>query len=112
MQTYITPQSKLKFNKSHIVNPTDYVPTKKGTRVQAHLIYNECGTICVVFADCLETALDIAVDNDRFECQRIEDCPPEEDCHGANLGNYGDLYDLNYVNFELVPTPFQKEPKP
>jgi hypothetical protein len=101
MKNYVS-STGLKFNKQHIVNPSDYDP---GNGTKAFIIYNECGTICLVFAKGLQDALEIAVDEERFECQRIE-CSKEEEEYYTRLGNYGDLYDLTHVGFEIVDTPF------
>lgn len=103
MKNYVSPKG-LKFNKKHIVNPSDYDPSGNGTK--AFIIYNECGTICLVFAKHLQDALDLAVDEERFECQRIKECSKEEEEYYTLLGNYGDLYDLTYVGVEIVNTPF------
>jgi len=109
MKNYVSSKG-LKFNKKHIVNPSDYDPS--GTWTKAFLLHNEFGTICVVFASHLQDALDIAVYEERFECQRIEECSKEEEVYYTRLGNYGDLYDLTYVGFDVVDTPFTAASKP
>jgi hypothetical protein len=79
-------------------------------KVRPWLIYNEYGTLAVVFASHESDALDAAVDAGKMESCRVpnEDVDAmseEEQEELAFLGNAGEPHDLTYVGVVELPNP-------
>ena len=107
------------FTGKDIVNPQDYIPQGKYNphNVRAWQIKIQLMTSsCVVFAKCMEEALDIAADEGRLQAAAY-DLDPDDlidvwedlESHGLTpLGNYSDLYSINEIFCEETTTPFAR----
>ena len=88
------------FNKDLIANPDDFI--RKGSynphNVHAHLLCNEYGLLCVVYASHLQDALDIAVDEDRLDSMLIPEDEIENEDWICRLGNAGEAFNIDYLS--------------
>ena len=81
---------EIRFSDEDVVNPWDFVPAGEpnvhGTR--PFLLHDHGLTLAVVFADCLQDALDIAADNGNLDRYRVSD---------ANLADYPNEDGLSFL---------------
>lgn len=105
----------IKFTDADIVNPEDFVPSApKGMaynphRVHGYLLHDHGFCLAVVFASCLQDAIDIAADEgklDRYAVSLNELADYGEDGEGlAYLGNASEPFDIDSLSVEELPTP-------
>lgn len=99
------------FSDADVVNPGDFIPAGDYNphKVRPWLLHDHGFTLAVVFADCLQDALDIAADAgklDRFQVDESEmaDYGPDEDGL-AHLGNAGEPFDIEALGALELPNP-------
>ncbi len=103
----------IKFDDSDVVEPDEYIPAGEYNphNVRPWLLHDHGFVVCVVFADCLQDALDAAVDADRMdrfspdddwrtECEAMRDDNPL-----AYLGNASEPFDIETLGFVEIPNP-------
>ena len=103
----------IKFDDSDVVEPDEYIPAGEYNphNVRPWLLHDHGFVVCVVFADCLQDALDAAVDADRMdrfspdddwrtECEAMGDDNPL-----AYLGNACEPFDIETLGFVEIPNP-------
>jgi hypothetical protein len=102
---------EITFSEADVVNPDDFIPSGSSNphRVRPFLIHDHGFTLAVVFACCLQDALDIAVDEgklDGFQVSEAElsDYGPEEEGI-ARLGNAGEPFDIEALDALELPNP-------
>lgn len=100
------------FNDSHVVEVDEciyegeYNPRHK----RPWLLHSNGQAICVVFADCLEDALDEAADEDKLTAFKIPDdvaadAPDEVYDTYTHLGNGSDPYNIEGLEVTELPIP-------
>lgn len=102
---------QIKFADSDVVNPDDFIPAGNSNphRVRPWLLHDHGFVIGVVFADCLQDALDEAADHERLNRYRVEDSDvadygPDE-VGISRLGNAGEPFDIEALGVEELPNP-------
>ncbi len=102
---------QIKFTDNDVVNPDDFIAGADYNphKVRPWLIHDHGFTVAVVFADCLQDALDEAADNGKLDSFKVSDedladYGPEEDGI-SHLGNAGEAYDIGGLGVEELPTP-------
>ena len=98
------------FSDDDVVNPGDFIPVGDYNPhgVRPFLLHDHGFTLAVVFASCLQDALDEAVDAgklDRFQVSDAElgDYPNEEGL--TYLGNAGEPFDIESLDVIELPNP-------
>ena len=78
-----------------IIFPWEYNPHK----VRPFVISNEYGTLCLVWADCIQNAIDNACDLNMLNSFIVDekDYTEEEKNDLVHIGNAGELSDLTYM---------------
>lgn len=101
---------EITFSDSDVVNPDDFIPAGEYNphRVRPFLLHDHGFSLAIVFADCLQDALDIAADEDRLDRYRVgeadlSDYPEEEGL--AFLGNASDPFDIDGLDVIELPNP-------
>jgi hypothetical protein len=102
---------QIKFTDADVVNPTDFIASGDFNphKVRPWLLHDHAFVLAVVFADCLQDALDEAADHDRLDRYLVEDKDLAE--YGENedgiarLGNAGEPFDIEALGVEELPTP-------
>ena len=101
-----------RFSDSDVVEPGDFIPAGEYNphNVRPWLIYNEVGTLAIVFASNEQDALDGAMDGDKLNSVIIDradyDAMTEEERDDlAYLGNASEPCDLSYVGIVELPNP-------
>lgn len=115
------------FTDADVVNKDDYIPAGEYNphKVRPFLLHDQGRTVAVVFADCLQDAMDIAVDNDKLDRFLITDAnkadywDAEKDLGNLDgskgdwndsvtfLGNAGEPFDIESLGaVDLVNPPF------
>jgi hypothetical protein len=102
------------FSDSDVVNPSDFVPKGEFNphNVRPFLIHDHGFTVAVAFADCLQDALDAAVDEgklDRFQVpnEELAAMTEEEQERLSFLGNASEAFDIEGLDvIELANPPF------
>lgn len=105
----------MEFSDKDVLNWDDFEPRtrKEHNGKKPFLIYNEYGTLCIVFADNEQDALDEAADRDAMKGHKIN---PEDKDYDAEkgtyngegvtyLGNASEPYDLTNIGTVELPTP-------
>jgi len=103
--------NEITFTDNDLVNPDDFIPAGAYNphRVRPWLLHDHGFVVAVVFADCLQDALDEAADHDRLDRYLVEDKdladygPDEEGI--SRLGNAGEPFDIESLGVEELPTP-------
>jgi hypothetical protein len=102
---------QIKFSDSDVVNKDDFIP--KGElnphNVRPFLLHDAGFVIAVVFADCLQDALDIAVDENKLDGFQVSqddlgDYGPDEEGI-TRLGNASEAFDLGTLDAVELPNP-------
>jgi len=103
--------NEITFSDNDVVNPSDYIPAGEYNphKVRPWLLHDHGFVVAVVFADCLQDALDAAVDAGRLDQFKIT----EDDLadYGENedgisrLGNAGEPFDIEALGVEELPNP-------
>lgn len=106
----IAQYQEITFSDDDFVNPEDWIIEEKSERNQKeekgwYLFHDHGFCLCVVWADCLQDALDIAADNDKLDCFLV----PMEDYSNYNAddlmccGNDCRWFDLESLGFCRLP---------
>lgn len=114
MPTKVTFQNcEFSFVDSDIVNPEDciFAGEYNPHNVRGWLLHDHGFTICIVYADSLQDAIDIAVDNDKMDRYQIEESDYAD--YGINtdeptcafLGNAGEPFDIDTLGYVELPSP-------
>lgn len=106
-----TTKGTFTYDSSDVVNPDDHISTGDFNPHNVHpfLIHNEFGTLAIVYASCLQDALDIVVDANKLDSCLVSDADykeAQEEGHEdefANLGNTSEPFDLTYIGFVELP---------
>ena len=71
---------EIKFSDEDVVNPDDFIPAGgyNPHKVRPFLLHDHGFVICVVFADCLQDALDEAVDAGKLDRYQIDPTDPND----------------------------------
>ena len=104
---------EIKFTDSDVANPDDFIPAGEYNphNVRPFLLHDHGFTVAVVFADCLQDALDIAVDEGKMDRFLIAEADYEEyDVRGDNptcalLGNASEPFDIEGLDAIELPIP-------
>lgn len=101
---------EFKFSDDDIVNKEDFIPLSEYNphNVRPWLLHDHGTTICVVFADCMQDALDIACDGGKLERYLIspdemEDYENEEGI--THLGNASEPHDIESLGIVELSNP-------
>jgi hypothetical protein len=115
MQMAESKFQEITFSDSDIVNPDDFIPAGEYNRrkVRPWLIHDHGFVVCVVFADCEQDALDIAVDEGKLDRYQIteedaEDYPTlnsEEEAGICRLGNASEPFNIESLGMIELPNP-------
>ena len=104
-------QTGLSFTDADVVNPDDFIPAGEYNPHNIHpfVLHDHGFVIGVVFAEHLQDALDIAVDENRMDHFMVsdadmEDYGPDEDGI-ARLGNAGEPFDIQNVDCVELANP-------
>lgn len=107
-------QAKFKeitFSDNDVVNPDDFIAKGQYNphRVRPWLLHDHGFPVAVVFADCLQDALDAAVDGGKLDAFQVNDDDladygPDEDGI-SRLGNAGEAFDIEALGVEELPIP-------
>lgn len=102
--------SEITFTDADIVNKDDFIPQGEYNpyKVKPFLLHDHGFAICVVFAEHLQDALDIAVDAGKLDCYAIGEADmgdyPDED--GISfLGNASEPFDIESLGAIELPNP-------
>lgn len=107
--------SQIRFRDSDVVNPDDciYAGEYNPHNTRPWLLHDHGFVLAVVFADCEQDALDIAVDADKLDRYLVSDDERSE--HGATaeeqdeslsyLGNAGEPFDIESLSMVELPIP-------
>ena len=103
--------NQIKFSDNDVINKDDYIPNGEYNphKVRPFLLHDHGFVIAVVFADCLQDALDIAVDAgklDGFQVSDVElvDYGPEEE-GVTRFGNASEPFDIEGLDALELPNP-------
>ncbi len=105
---------EIKFTDSDIVNPSDWIPAGEYNPHTVHpfLLHDHGFVICIVFANCLQDAFDIAADEGKLD--RYNVTPDAYADYGGehaaweqlpSLGGHGGLFDIESLGVEELPNP-------
>ncbi len=102
--------SEITFTDADIVNKDDFIPKGEYNphNVRPFLLHDHGFIVAVVFADCLQDAIDIAVDADRMDRYAIDpkDMADYPDDEGISfLGNAGEPFDIESLGAIELPNP-------
>lgn len=105
-----TITDQIKWTDADVVDLDDWIPDGEYNPHNVHpwLLHDHGFCLCVVFANCLQDALDIAVDNDKLDRfliadDDLADYPNEEGI--AHLGNAGEPFDIESLGFIELNNP-------
>jgi len=99
------------FSDSDVVNPDDYIPKGEYNphNVRPWLLHHEGLSLAIVFAECLQDALDEAADAgklDRFQVAEEDMGDYGDDEEGiTRLGNASEPFDIESVGVLELPNP-------
>jgi hypothetical protein len=104
---------EIKFTDADVVDLDDWIPDGEYNphRVRPWLLHDHGFVLAVVFADCLQDALDAAVDADKLDRYLIAEEDYEEyGVMGDNptccfLGNAGEPFDIESLEVVELPNP-------
>jgi hypothetical protein len=97
------------FSDTDIVNPDDCIPAGESNPHNVHaFVLHDAGFVqAVVFADCLQDAIDEAVDAKKLEQFAIGDNEmadyTDDDGRLSYLGNYGRAFDIETLDAFEIP---------
>ena len=107
---------EIQFDNSDVVNPDDFIPAGSFNPHNIHpiLIHDHGFTVAIIFAEHLQDALDIAVDNGKLDAFLIEekdygdyilgpDQTEESTC--TFLGNASEPFDIDTIGSLDLPNP-------
>lgn len=101
---------EIKFTDADVVNPDDFIPAGEYNphNTRPWLLHDHGTALAIVFADSLQDALDLAVDNnklDRFQVaeEDMGDYPDEEGL--TFLGNASEAFDIEGLDVIELPNP-------
>lgn len=103
--------NEITFTDNDVVNPDDYIASGHSNphRIRPWLLHDHGFTVAVVFADCLQDALDAAVDAGKLDAFQVSEDDLAEygsDEDGiSRLGNAGEPFDIEALGVEELPTP-------
>jgi hypothetical protein len=107
--------NQITFSDNDVINTEDFIPRGESNmhNVRPWLLH-DCGfVLCVVFADCLQEAIDIAVDNNKLDRFLIDEKDygdygvETENPTCTFLGNAGEPFDIESLGYvELDNPPF------
>ena len=110
----ITTTNQIKWSDEDVVNVRDFIPAGEYNphNVRPWLLHDHGFTVAVVFADCLQNAIDIAVNEDKMDRflvgeEELGDYTGEPyDEEGISyLGNAGEPFDIETLGFVELPHP-------
>jgi hypothetical protein len=98
------------FSDSDVVEPSAWIPAGEYNphNVRPFLLHDHGFTLAVVFASCLEDAIDAAVDADKLDRFMVseEDRKDYEDDEGITfLGSAGEPFDIEGLDVVELPNP-------
>jgi hypothetical protein len=101
---------QIAFTDDDVVNPSDFVPKGEFNphNVRPFLLHDHGFTLAVVFADCLQDALDIAADADKLDRYLVRGRELDDYGDGdglAHLGNAGEPFDIESLAAVELPNP-------
>jgi hypothetical protein len=103
--------SGVTFTDADVVNPEEFIPAGSSNphHVRPFLLHDHGFVLAVVFAGCLQDALDEAADAGRLDryqlgAGELADYGPEED-GVARLGNAGEPFDVEGLDCIELPNP-------
>jgi len=103
--------NEITFSDADVLNPEDYIPAGAYNthRVRPWLLHDHGFVVAVVFADCLQDALDEAADNGKLDGFQVEENDLAD--YGQNedgisrLGNAGEPFDIEALDVVELPNP-------
>ena len=102
---------QITFSDSDVLNPDGYIAQGQYNphRVRPWLLSDQGFVLAVAFADCLQDALDIAVDAGKLDAFQVAekdmgDYGPDEEGI-ARLGNAGEAFDIEALDAVELPNP-------
>ena len=106
----ITTTNQIKWSDEDVVNVRDFIPAGEYNphNVRPWLLHDHGFTIAVVFADCLQDAIDIAIDEDKMDRFLIQesDMGDYTDEEGISyLGNASEPFDIESLGFVELSNP-------
>ena len=110
MERMITTTNQIKWSDEDVVNVRDFIPAGEYNphNVRPWLLHDHGFTIAVVFADCLQDAIDIAIDEDKMDRFLIQesDMGDYTDEEGISyLGNASEPFDIESLGFVELSNP-------
>lgn len=102
---------EIKFTDADIVNPDDFISAGEYNphNVRPFLLHDHGFVLAVVFADGLQDALDIAVDNDKLDSFQISPADladyGQDGENASYLGNAGEPFDIQAIDYVELPVP-------
>jgi hypothetical protein len=102
--------NEITFSDADLVNPGDFIPKGEYNPhgVRPWLLHDHGFALAVVFADCLQDAIDEAVDAGKLDRYRVEpeDAADYPDDEGISfLGNAGEPFDIEGLDAIELPNP-------
>lgn len=99
-----------RFDDTDVVNPSDFIPAGESNphKVRPWLLHDHGFTLAVVFADCLQDALDLAADDGRLDRYRVTEADQvdyPDDSGLTFLGNASEPFDIESLGAIDLPTP-------
>ena len=111
LETTFHLRQDIKFSDDDVVNAGDYIPAGEINphRVRPFLLHDHGFAVAVVFASCLQYALDEAADAGRLDRYAVNEADlgdyGEEEEGIARLGNAGELFDIEGLDAVELPNP-------
>jgi hypothetical protein len=110
MERMITTTNQIKWSDEDVVNVRDFTPAGEYNphNVRPWLLHDHGFTIAVVFADCLQDAIDIAVDEDKMDRFLIQESDMDDytDEEGISyLGNASEPFDIEGLGIVELDNP-------
>ena len=107
----VSTYAQIQFSDSDVVNPMDFIPEGEfnSYNTRPFLLHDHGFPVAVVFASCLQDALDEAADADKLDRylvseEDLKDYPNEEE--GLTfLGNAGEPFDIESLSVLELPNP-------
>jgi hypothetical protein len=101
---------QIKFTDDDVVNASDFIPAGDYNphKVRPFLLHDHGFVLAVVFADCLQDAIDIAADADKLDRYRVNegDMSDYPDDEGVTfLGNASEAFDIEGLDAVELPNP-------
>lgn len=107
-----TKYQEITFSDSDIVNPDDWIAAGEYNphNVRPWLLHDHGFVVAVVFADCLQDAIDEAVDAGKMDRYAVADSDRGDypDDEGISfLGNAGEPFDIETLGAIVLPNPLR-----